>query len=234
MDERTKALLAAGREHFEKHELDAAERCLREVLEREPGFADVHNMLGIVHHDRGRLAEAQASFESALALNPNYTEAALHLAVTYNDLGRYEEAKRLYAAMSARGEHSDGQLDPFVKGKIANLHAETSRAYADAGLVTEAMHELRKAILLCPTFPDLRMRLANLHRQQGDADAARFELLEAIKARPNYLPARTTLGVVLLGLGDKVGAVEQWTAASRIDPENKTVQSYLRMAAQSE
>lgn len=230
MDERTKQLLSLGREHYEKREFDKAEYYLRQVLERDTArFADVYNMLGVIHHDRGRLDDAQACFEEALAINPNYTEAALNLAVTYNDLGRYDEAKRVYRAALARGEDAPGQLDPFVKGKIANLHAEVAQAYADAGLLPDAMHELRKAILLCPTFADLRLRLANLYRQLGDLEAARFELEEAVDARPGFVPAHVSLGVVLLALGDKQGALARWKSALEIDPENKAAAMYVRM-----
>ncbi|UJR78321.1 tetratricopeptide repeat protein [Sandaracinus amylolyticus] len=231
MDERTKQLLALGREHYEKREFDKAEHYLRQVLERETAkFADVLNMTGVIHHDRGRFEEAQAAFEEALQINPNYTEAALNLAVTYNDLGRYDEAKRIYQAALARGADSPGQLDPFVKGKIANLHAEVAQAYTDAGMVPDAMHELRKAILLCPTFADLRVKLANLYRQAGDLDAARFELEEAINARPRYVPAYIALGVTLLSMGNGERAMEMWKRALEVDPENKAADMYLRMA----
>jgi tetratricopeptide (TPR) repeat protein len=231
MDDRTKQILALGREHYEKREFDKAEHYLRQVLERgDRGFADVFNMLGVIHHDRGRFDEAQASFEEALQINPNYTEAALNLAVTYNDLGRYDEAKRIYGAALARGDASPGQLDPFVKGKIANLHAEVAQAYVDAGMPQDAMHELRKAILLCPTFADLRLKLANLYRQTGDLDAAKFELDEAIAARPRYLPAWVALGVTMLSKGDAKAAISAWEKALEIDPDHKAAQMYLRMA----
>ena len=38
MDERTKQLLALGREHYEKREFDKAEHYLRQVLERDGAF----------------------------------------------------------------------------------------------------------------------------------------------------------------------------------------------------
>lgn len=232
MDERTKQLLSLGREHYEKREFDKAEHYLGSVLERNQTvrYADVYNMLGVIHHDRGRFEDAQGCFEEALAINPNYTEAALNLAVTYNDLGRYDEAKKIYKAALSRGEESPGQLDPFVKGKIANLHAEVGQAYIDAGMPTDAMHELRKAILLCPTFADLRVRLANIYRQTGDQDAARFELEEAIAAKPEYVPAHVALGVVLLALDRKDDAIDRWEKALAIDAENKAAAMYLRMA----
>jgi len=231
MDERTKQLLALGREHYEKREFDKADHYLRQVLDRlEEKYADVYNMLGVIQHDRGQFEEAQGHFEASLAINPNYTEAALNLAVTYNDLGRYDEAKRIYAAALSKGEGTGNQLDPFVKGKIANLHAEVAQAYVDAGMPSDAKHELRKAILLCPSFSDLRLKLANLYRETSDLDAAKFELEEAVSNRPRYVPAWVALGVTRLSMADQKGAMEAWEKALEIEPENKAAAMYLRMA----
>ena len=231
MDERTKQLLTLGREHYEKREFDKADHYLRQVLDRlEEKYADVYNMLGVIQHDRGQFEDAQAMFEASLQINPNYTEAALNLAVTYNDLGRYEEAKRIYSAALSKGEGTGNQLDPFVKGKIANLHAEVAQAYVDAGMASDAKHELRKAILLCPSFSDLRLKLANLYRESGDLDAAKFELEEAVSNRPRYVPAWVALGVTRLSMADQKGAIEAWEKAKEIDPENNAAAMYLRMA----
>ncbi len=220
-----------GREHYERREFDEARRCLREVLDRAEGlgYADVHNMLGVIAHDRAHFEEARAHFEEALQINPHYTEAALNLAVTLNDLGAYEEAKRVYRAATSRGVGADVHLDPFVKGKIANLHADVAAAYADAGLLREAIEELSKAVRLRPEFSDLRVRLAHLYRRCGDLDAARVELEHAVEHRPDYAAARVALGVVRLEQGDPEGARVQWERAARIDPEDRSARMYLRM-----
>jgi tetratricopeptide (TPR) repeat protein len=194
--------------------------------------ADVFNMLGIVCHGGGRLDEAQTAFEEALAINPAYTEAALNLAVTYNDLGRYEDAKQIYRTALAQGAKHAGGVTPYVRGKIANLHADVAQAYLDAGLTSEAMHELRKAVLLCPQFADLRLKLANMYREQGDLQAAAYELEEALKVKPLYVPAQVALGVVRFSLGDLAQAMRSWRRALEIDPDDRTAQMYMRMAEQ--
>lgn len=230
MDERTKQLLTLGREHYQKGEFDKAEHYFKQVLERSVSVADVFNMMGVIHHDRGHFEEAQTAFEEALSINPNYTEASLNLAVTYNDLGRYDDAKRVYRGALSQGATSAGGVTPFVKGKIANLHAEVAQAYIDAGLMAEAMHELRKAVLLCPHFADLRLRLANLYRDTGDLDASEFELEEALKVKPLYIPAQIALGVVRFSQGNVPGAVQCWQRVLELDPDNRAGQMYLRMA----
>jgi Flp pilus assembly protein TadD len=92
MDERVKQLLVLGREHYANREFEKADELLRQVLDHDDGFADVHDMLGVISHSRGNFIQAERHFERALELNPGYTEAALNLAVTYNDRGKYDAA----------------------------------------------------------------------------------------------------------------------------------------------
>ncbi|HMI92078.1 MAG TPA: tetratricopeptide repeat protein, partial [Polyangiales bacterium] len=158
MDDKLKQAIVLGREHFEKREYDRAERQLALVLASGHRFPDVHNMIGVIHHDRGRLDAARDSFKQALAINPNYTEAALNLAVTYNDLGEYQAAQDVYRNAVRRDLRGRQEVDPFAKGKIANLHADLARAYEEVGMPNEAVQEYRSAIRLCPHFADIRVR----------------------------------------------------------------------------
>jgi tetratricopeptide (TPR) repeat protein len=229
MDEQTKQWLLVGKEHYQRRELEKAEPLLRQVLERHERLADVHDMLGVICHARGNLAQAEHHFERALAINPGYTEAALNLAVTYNDRGKYEAARQVYSRIRGTPAGSPHALDPFARGKIANMHAEVGQAYADAGLVREAIAEYDKAVTLCPQFADLRTRLGGLLREVGDFPGARKHYEAAVAARPGYVPARVQLGVVLLSLGEPLAAAEQWQKALEIEPDNVRAKMYLRV-----
>src|SRR5262249_6275287 len=174
MDEKLRNLMALGKEHYEKREYDQAEAYLHQVAREHRGFADLFNMLGVIAHSQGRFTQAEQHFEEALKINPSYTEASLNLAVTYNDLGKYREAKEVYATAIAksRGEGGQRQLDPFAKGKIANMHADVGDAYQGIGLFEEAAAEYRKALVLCPSFADLRTKLGITLRDMGRREEA--------------------------------------------------------------
>lgn len=229
MNERVKQLLVLGREHYAKRENEKAEQLLRLVLEEEDRFADVHDMLGVIAHSRGNFLVAERHFERALEINPSYTEAALNLAVTYNDRGKYEKAREVYARIKVGPIGSPTGLDPFARGKIANMHADVAQAYHDAGLVREAIREYETATALCPQFADLQTRLGMLLREINDLVGARSRYEAAIEAKPNYVPARLQLGVTLLALGDANAAEEQWRNAITIEPDNSQAKMYLRM-----
>lgn len=230
MDDHLKQLLLLGREHYQKREFDKAEYLLRQVVAKTERFADVYDMLGVIAHGRGDFALAERHFEKAVSLNPNYTEAQLNLMVTYNDLGKYDAARKIYSTIRNRGASGPVPADPFAKGKIANMHAETSQAYQDIGMIREAIVELEKAVELCPDFADLRTRLGVLLRDEGDRTRARQQFEAAKLANPNYVHARVMLGVLLLSDHEPAKAIDELEAVLALDPENKSAHMYLRVA----
>lgn len=229
MNERVKQLLVLGREHYAKREFEKAEQMLRMVLEEEDRYADVHDMLGVIAHSRGNFLVAERHFERALEINPAYTEAALNLAVTYNDRGKYEKAREVYARIKVGQAGTTSGLDPFARGKLANMHADLAQAYHDAGLVREAIREYENATGLCPHFADLQTKLGTLLREINDLPAARTRYEAALQHKPNYVPARLQLGVTLLALGESALAAEQWKHVISVEPENSQAKMYLRM-----
>ncbi|HEY3594923.1 MAG TPA: tetratricopeptide repeat protein [Polyangiaceae bacterium] len=229
MDDRTKELLARGREHYERREFDKADAVLREIVLREESFADVLHMLGVIAHWRGDLTAAARYFERAVERSPAYTEALLNLAVTYNDLGRYDAARQVHATIRKLGTSGPIAIDPFTRGKIANMHADLGKAYAEAGILSEAIQEYAKAVQLCPSFADLRTRLGSLYRDVGDLERARQEYEAAKDANPRYAQARILLGVTLFSLGDSTGALNEWRDVLTIEPNNRSAQVYMRM-----
>jgi len=229
MDELLKNELQLAREHYQRSEHEQAEPLLRKVIEQAQGYADVYNMLGVIVHARGELDEARTLLERAVEINPNYTEASLNLAVTYNDLGLYDQARTTYAAMRSVVDAEPRQIDPFVRGKLANMHADTAAVYAELGMCHEAAGEYRKALWLSPTYADLRARLATVLRDMGDLDGAVLEYREALRTNPKFVAAHVLLGVAYLKQGRRELAGTQWEQALEIEPEHKSAQMYLRM-----
>ena len=230
MDDHLKQQLLLGREHFNQREYDKARQLLSQVVARADNFADVHHMLGVIAHAEGELVEAQVHFERAVEINPNYTEAQLNLIVTYNELGRYDAARQVYATVRAGDAGTGAMLDPFALGRIANMHANTSQAYEDAGMLVEAIAELEKAVALCPGFSDLRTRLGILYRDSGNRRRAGEQFRKAVEANSKYVHARIMLGVLLLSSGDREQACKEFEEVLAIDPANRSAKTYLRIA----
>jgi tetratricopeptide (TPR) repeat protein len=216
-----------ARKLYEKESFAEAEKLLEKLATEAPFFADVYNKLGVIYHQRGAFGRAAKVFEKALELNPKYTEAALNLAVTYNNLGRYEKANQAFQSAARFTQSGTGALDPFIRGKLANQHADLGDIYFDLGLHGEAIEEYRKAVALGPKFADLRTKLAVALREKGDFESALQEFQEALKVNSKYVPAYLHLGVTyyMRGLTDR--AVRVWKTALKASPNDKSVQVYL-------
>lgn len=229
MNERLQQLITLGREHYHAGEYDQAEQFLAQVVRQATNFPDIYNMLGVIYHTQGKFDEAEASFESALSLNPNYTEAALNLSVTYNDRGKYQQARDVYARAVANSYSTPNTIDPFARGKLANMHADLGAVYGGIGLYDEAIREYTKALDLCPGFVDLRVRLGNVYRDMGRHESAISEFERAKSLKADYVPARIHLGVTLYSVGRVTEAIAEWEDVLRNDPNNKSAALYLRM-----
>ncbi len=237
MDDHLRELVALGKEHFHRGDYSLAAGSLEAVVARGAGFADVHHMLGVIYHHRGEFERAQQSFQTAIEINPSYVEAALNLAIVCNDLGQYERAQQVYGDAVARARskqtrdpNGDEPLDSFTKGKIANLHAAVGDGYVSVRRPNDAASEFRRALSLCPTFVDLRLKLASALREAGDVDGALAEFRIAVSHAPAYVPARVALGTALYAGGKLDEAVAQWEEVLRMEPNHRTAGMYLKLA----
>ena len=222
-------LVARGRSHYENGEYSEAATCFQEVLREKAPYADVYDMLGVIYHQEGRLAEAEQMFNEALRLNPAYTEAALNLVVTCNDLGKYAEAKAIYEKAMATSKQAPRELDPFAKGKIANMHAELGSVYRAVNLYEEAVREYEHALALCPTFVDIRSELGNTRREMGDLTGAIRELEQVRAESPRFVGGRLKLGLVYYAAARRDDAAAEWRAVLAADAENREAKMYLAL-----
>ena len=153
-------------------------------------------------------------FKEALRINPAYTEAALNLAVTLNDLGKYREAKEIYERAMAASKNSPRHLDPFAKGKIANMHADIGAAYHAVGLYEDAVREYERALALCPKFVDIRTKLGTTFREMGNIVAAVREFERVKTENPKFAGGRLHLGLSYYAQGRRDEAAARVAAGA--------------------
>jgi tetratricopeptide (TPR) repeat protein len=229
MDENLRSKMILGREHYRAGEYQKAEPYLSEVVKVHQSFPDLFNMLGVIYSDMDRLDEAESAFETALELNPNYTEAALNLAVTYNERGKFDKARRVYNDAMSRSRRGAAPLDPFAKGKLANMHADLGGVYASAAMYEDAAREFERALELCPHFVDIRTRLGHVYRDMGKPKAAIEQYDRALRDKHDYVVALLALGVTHFSIGNRDAAITAWRQVLKCDPNDKKAAAYLRM-----
>lgn len=235
MDARTQQSLDEGREKFLARDFPAAEKILSDLLPDVKGFADVHNMLGVVFHNQGKFGKALEAFQEALRINPSYTEACLNLAVTYNDLGMYNEARAIYARAQRATNDDAGKIqDAFVRGKLANMHLDLGQVYAGLLCWDEAIAEFRRALGLRPDFADIRTALGKTLREAGRPEEALVELLESKKLRPKFANGIVQLGLTYYTMGRKDEALREWRSILEFDPDNSAARMYVKLVNEME
>ncbi len=228
MSSNIQELYDLGKRLYEEGKLQAAEPVLREVIMRNPNYADVHNKLGIIYNLRREMTKAAEHFEQALKLNPSYTEVSLNLAITYNDMGEFKKAQEVFS-MAAQIAHPDpNALDPFLAGKLANEHFRVGNIYLELNMNDEAIEEFNKAIKLYPKLADVHTRLGVALRNKGLAEEAIVHFVKAKQINPRYGPAWVQLGLSYYMKGLTGLAFEEWEKALEQNPDLKEAESYLR------
>ncbi len=225
-----------GKAAFEKGNQAEALRHFKFLLEEGDTFADIYNMLGIIYQNMGRRGDAIEAFEKALDINPRYTEACLNLSVVYNEAGEIEKAQQVYAlAKQARSDEDLGTyLDPFVKGKLANMHAQIGHIYKDLGLYPEASQEYTAALALRPDLADIKAHLGMVYREMKDFSRSIKQLEGAAEINPKYTLALTQLGLTYYIMGEKDKAKVEWVKVLEYSPDNKLALMYINMLDKDE
>lgn len=229
MNEDMQDLYSRGKELFDKGNYEEAETLFSEVLKVHPKYADVHNKVGVIRHLKGDLAKAAEHFEMALSINPKYTEASLNLAITYNEMGDFEKAKEVFLRAAQIAQPGPYDIEPFIKGRLANEHERLGGIYHDLGLYDEAIEEYRKALKLSPGFVDVITKTGMAYRDKGMYEEAIVEFTKAKEMNPRYVPAWIHSGITYYMNGFTGMAIQEWEKALEFDPQGKEALMYLQL-----
>ena len=167
----TRQHMVLARDFFERGQYPDAIREIREAIQLNPGFPDLHQQLGLALSMSGERELAVDEFRRALHLNPNYVEARLNLAIVLNDLGRYDEALHEFHMERPRDPDHEN-LTPEVRAHLAESHTLLGDTYRNLGLLVDASQEYRKALRAAPQFLDIKNKLGSVYAEMGlDQDA---------------------------------------------------------------
>ncbi|HEX6790516.1 MAG TPA: tetratricopeptide repeat protein [Candidatus Krumholzibacteria bacterium] len=218
---------------------EKAMRAFQKGLELAPGYADLHNDLGVAHLKLERCREAALSFERALESNRYYQAALLNLAIALalNVVLKqdYELSRDLRNRMRRLLE-LNLQLKPQIDG-------EDFRAAMAAidGERFDLVHEKLDAIkrdLDTQASNDLSLELYLILKFRGDElteediDALIERLMIAIESNPGYADIQNDLGVLYAAkckiFIDK--AHESFRQALQTNPSFRKAEKNLKLA----
>ena len=222
-------ILLHGRRAFASGDDDQALTSLRRLVAHGVRYADVHYMIGMIQERLGELDGALAELRESIRINPSYVEALLALASLHERRGEFDRSQGYAERASQLSRPSAAGLDPTTRGKLANQQASLANALVEAGERRDAIAQYRGALERCPTFHDIRHRLAITLREAGLPAQAIQELQQILRLQPSLLDSQIQLGLTYYSMGRTPEAIREWNSVLDKDPSRDEARMYLRL-----
>lgn len=175
-------LLASARQWQQSGELARAEDAYRQLLELDPGNAELWYLLGAVCQPQAKPTEALAAYQRAVTLKPQFAQAHNSLGIGLAQQGRSREAGECFAqAVRAQPD-------------FAHAHNNLGNAHKEQGRRDEALASYQQAVRLKPDFAEAYNNLGNLERELGQLDNAVANCRQALRLKPDLADAHNNLG----------------------------------------
>ncbi len=212
---------------WERADYEAALELFQGVLEKHPGFADVHNKVGLCLAMLGDPEAALEEFDHALKISDTYAEAHLNRAIVLQGLGHFEEARRHLQKADELDHWESEEFPSDVGHKIAIAHAKLGDLYLVANHPEEAAEEYRKALAVRTRFLDIRSKYAEALMGMRRWTDAQAQLETILEKNPSVTRARIRLGLALRRRGDEARARQEWERCVKDDPRDMRAKAYL-------
>ncbi len=220
--------------------LDEAEAVYRDLLEQQPGTAEVLHTLGVLQAQRGQLGEAELLMEQAIRSDPGHVTALVNRGNLLRALGRAEEALASYdLALVAAPEHDEarrkrcatlmalGRMPEALAGyeRILGELPDDLEALFNRGVVLatqdrfpEAVAAYDRALAVKPDFVEVLNNRGIALWKSRQCEAAIVEYDRALAVRPDYAEAHYNRGIVLAYLRRFAEALESYDRAVACNP----------------
>jgi tetratricopeptide (TPR) repeat protein len=141
-----------------------AEEYLQQAMERDTNLMDVHRIQGYYYENISAYNPAILEYEKASEINPNLTFLYIQRGKIFRHLQLYDQALELFEK-AARLNEQLGINDPIPYLAIANT-------YAQMGEFFSAARNVKKALLLDPTGPDVYGQLGVIYHKSRNYEGA--------------------------------------------------------------
>lgn len=224
---------------------------MQDAVRDFPRYADFHYNLAVALRRLGKSASALHHIEKSLAINPRNARAILYQGLLWYELGQVEEGlRRIDEAVSLEpafyspayekaklmhlSGNSEAALVLFESMEIQTVQESRSLVEKAEEAVSQGRHAdaaliYKKAVQMCPDYPDIRCRYAQVLIELGQYGLAIEELYMALEKNPNYSDALLYLAQALLATGQKTEAGVTIQRLREISPDHPGL-SHPRLA----
>jgi tetratricopeptide (TPR) repeat protein len=190
------ALNRAGAEALARGDLETADARLSLALEYSPRFVEALVNQGLVELQRGNFERSRELITRARRLNADVAQPHHALGILAERQARPDEASRHYYDALA--------VDPGFAPARANL----ARLLFDAGMLEEALIQLKRLAEVAPDSPEAQQGLAETLLRLGRVDEAEAVTRQARERFPDSAELAVLAARSLLRKGEVARAVE--------------------------
>jgi len=188
------------------------EAVLNELLARPQEFPTAHREVGDFYFRQNRLTQAmehyQAGMQSDAAHKADYQKRIVGVLV--------QQGKRAEAAQLVEAILKDNPKDTAATAMRASLALDSGRR----DQVDKVIADLQSVLSSSARNPVVRYDLGRAYLAKGDLEQARLQFQDAVKVRPDFLPARIALARLMLLKGDFAGALNFSNETLKLAPAN--------------
>lgn len=207
--------------------LASARRALKAAVDRSPGNYEFVELYGEVLFDLNRNAEAAEQFARAAEIDKSQYNPVYNMAAAYSRLGKYPEAEKGYARALTLVKPTD---DAALRRNALN---GLTTSLIKQKKYDEAISNLKTFTTDYPSDAVGWVNLAAAYRYKGD-DAGQVEALKGAIANgakyPNLAQLHAALGALLYKRDDSNGALEHYSMANRLQPDNAEILNGLALS----
>ncbi|MEO8657280.1 MAG: tetratricopeptide repeat protein [Bryobacteraceae bacterium] len=198
--------------YYAIHRPDDMNKTIQDVMSNAKGFPTAYQKVGDFFMRARDFERAQKTYEQGLQANP--TE-------------RLEYQKRVIEAMAAAGKNKEAMA--LAEKMLAENKDNADLRAIRAGLILQmgersqlqrAIDDFASALQKNPKNFVLQYNIGRAYYAKGDLDAARVQFQEALKLRPDYMPARLLLAQVFLTKREYAKAIQTAGEVLQVDPSN--------------
>ena len=211
-DVKFEKLIDKAIEFFLNNDFKKGVRGLERASAISPDNISLNMFLGVSHFRDGKSAVARDYFQRIYLLDSKNNRIALLLALTHCEEGEIEEAKKILTKLTRQKD-----------GTFA-AHYAMGRLLIIDGKWSEAITHFKKALAKKPSA-EAHYILASAYYAVEKYEMAENHLFRAIEADKNFAECFYLLGLVILLDGREQNAVECFSLAAFLNPEEKAYQT---------
>jgi len=184
-------------------------RTLKKARNLDDGNARVYNALALTYQALGFDDKAQTAFEEAIDRDADDPQVLNNFGVFLAKMGSYARARKQFEKALADPLYNTPETAYYNLGWLARRQGDADQA--------EGM--LRTALRLRADYPQARLALARLMRNEGELAKARKQLDAILKRHAEHVPAHQLAGEVALARGNEASAQHHFQEVVRLAPD---------------